>query len=102
MYSEAMYILFLGMSKNSIHTSYTKWLAVFGFVFGTLLTILKWKYQSPNISLFDIHGALMLILIIDVCIFTISMVVTILTTFNRIRHPFFKGVFLISGVLLVT
>ena len=78
--------------------SYIKWLAVFDFVFGTLLTILKWKYQSPNISLFDIHGALMLILIIDVCIFTISMARTILPTFNRTCHPFFKGVFFISGV----
>ena len=78
--------------------SYIKWLSIFGFVFGTLLTILKWKYQSPDISLFDIHGALMLLLIIDVCIFTISMAVTILPTFNRIHHPFFKGVFLISGI----
>ena len=78
--------------------SYIKWLSIFGFVFGTLLTILKWKYQSPDISLFDIHGALMLLLIIDVCIFTISMAVTILPTFNRTHHPFFKGVFLISRI----
>ncbi|KAL4599895.1 hypothetical protein ACB092_11G159500 [Castanea dentata] len=40
----------------------------------------------------------MLLLIIDVCIFTISMAVTLLPTFNRTHLPFFKGVFLISGV----
>ena len=40
----------------------------------------------------------MLLLIIDVCILTISMAVTILPTFNRTHLPFFKGVFLISGV----
>ena len=78
--------------------SYAKWLAVFGVLFGPLLTILGWKYQSPDVSLFDTHGALMLLLIIDVCIFTISMALTILPTFNRTHLPFFKGVFLISGV----
>ena len=45
------------------------------------------------ISLFDIHSALMLLLIIDVCIFTISMAVTILSTFNRTHHSFFNGMF---------
>ena len=96
MYSEAIYILFLGMNKNSIHTP--NGFAVLGVLFGPLLTILGWKYQSPDVSLFDTHGALMLLLIIDVCIFTISMVATILPTFNRTHLPFFKGVFLISGV----
>ena len=96
MYSEAIYILFLGMNKNSIHTP--NGFAVLGVLFGPLLTILGWKYQSPDVSLFDTHGALMLLLIIDVCIFTISMAVTILPTFNRTHLPFFKGVFLISGV----
>ncbi|KAK4601260.1 hypothetical protein RGQ29_010716 [Quercus rubra] len=66
---------------------------------GSLLTFLGWKFQSPDVSLFDIHGAIMLLLIIDVCIFTISMAVTILPSFNRIHLPFFKGVFLISGVV---
>nr|POE96736.1 hypothetical protein CFP56_43462 [Quercus suber] len=84
-------------NEQELH-SYTKWLAVFGVLFGPLLTILGLKYQSPDVSLFDIHGALMLLLIIDVCIFTISMAVTILPTFNRTHLPFFKGVFLISGV----
>ena len=85
-------------NEQELH-SYTKWLAVFGFMLGPLLTSLGWKYQSPDVSLFDIHGAIMLLLIIDVCIFTISMAVTILPSFNRIHLPFFKGVFLISGVL---
>ena len=85
-------------NEQELH-SYTKWLVVFGFMLGSLLTFLGWKYQSPDVSLFDIHGAIMLLLIIDVCIFTISMAVTILLNFNRIHLPFFKGVFLISGVL---
>ena len=84
-------------NEQALH-SYTKWLAVFGVLFGPLLTILGWKYQSPNLSPFDTHGTLMLLLIIDVCIFTISMALTILPTFNRTHLPFFKGVFLISGV----
>ena len=85
-------------NEQELH-SYTKWLVVFGFMLGSLLTFLGWKYQSPDVSLFDIHGAIMLLLIIDVCIFTISMAVTILPSFNRIHLPFFKGVFLISGVV---
>ena len=85
-------------NEQELH-SFTKWLAVFGFMLGSLLTFLGWKYQSPNVSLFDIHGAIMLLLIIDVCIFTISMAVTILPNFNRFYLPLFKGVFLISGVL---
>nr|POE96738.1 hypothetical protein CFP56_43464 [Quercus suber] len=51
-------------NEQELH-SYTKWLAVFGILFGPLLTILGWKYQSPNVSLFDTHGVLMLLLIID-------------------------------------
>ena len=42
----------------------------------------------------------MLLLIIDVCILTISMAVTIviLPNFDKTHLPFFKGVFLISGI----
>ena len=40
----------------------------------------------------------MLLLIIDVCILTISMAVTILPNFDRTHLPFIKGVFLISGI----
>ena len=85
-------------NEQELH-SYTIWLVVFGFMLGSLLTFLGWKYQSPDVSLFDIHGAIMLLLIIAVCIFTISMVVIKLPNFNKIDLPFFKGVFLISGVL---
>ena len=84
-------------NEQELH-SYTKWLAVFGFMLGPLLTSLGWKYQSPDVSLFDIHGAIMLLLIVDVCIFTISMAMTIPPNFNRIHLPIFKGVFLIFGV----
>ena len=92
MYFEAIYILFLGMRKNSVHTSN-------GLLFLALCLELYLPFPNGSIkahiyiSLFDIHSALMLLLIIDVCIFTISMAVTILSTFNRTHHSFFNGMF---------
>ncbi|KAL0007777.1 hypothetical protein SO802_009279 [Lithocarpus litseifolius] len=34
-------------NEQELH-SYTKWLAVFGFMLGSLLTFLGWKYQGPE------------------------------------------------------
>ena len=65
------------------------WLCVWNSAYHSQMEVSKPIY----ISLFDIHGALMLLLIIDVCIFTISMAVTILSTFNRTHHSFFNGMF---------
>uniref|UniRef100_A0A7N2LEF4 Uncharacterized protein n=1 Tax=Quercus lobata TaxID=97700 RepID=A0A7N2LEF4_QUELO len=53
------------LNEQELH-SYTKWLAVFGFMLGSLLIFLGWKYQSPDVSLLDIHGAVMLLLIRDI------------------------------------
>ena len=73
------------------------WLAAFSFMLGFLLTLLGWKYQNSSVSLFHTHGAIMLLLIIDVCTFTIALAMTILPTANRTHLSLFKNVCLISG-----
>jgi hypothetical protein len=76
---------------------FTGLIALFGFFFGFLLTLVGLKYQSSGAALFHAHSAIMVLLIIDVCTCTIALAAVILTTFNPSYLPFLKSVSLISG-----
>ena len=76
---------------------FTALLALFGFLFSFLLTLLGLKYQSSGAALFHEHGAIMLLLTIDVCTCTIALATAMLQTSNPRYLPFFKSVCLISG-----
>ena len=72
-------------------------IALFGFFFGFLLTLVGLKYQGSCATLFHAHSAIMVLLIIDVCSCTIALAMVTLTTFNTSYLPFLKSVSLISG-----
>ena len=76
---------------------FTGLIALFGFFFGFLLTLVGMKYQSSGATLFHAHSVIMVLLIIDVCTCTIALAAVILTTFNTSYLPFLKSVSLISG-----
>ena len=76
---------------------FTGLIALFGFFFGFLLTLVGMKYQSSGATLFHAHSVIMVLLIIDVCTCTIALAAVILTTFNTSYLPFLKIVSLISG-----
>ena len=86
---------FLYRNERELHF-FTWFLEAFGPLFGFLLTLLGWKYQS--VSIFQTHGATMILLIISVCICILALVGTTLPTSNQSYHHFFKAVCLISGV----
>ena len=71
---------------------FTALLALFGFLFSFLLTLLGLKYQSSGAALFHEHGAIMLLLTIDVCTCTIALATAMLQTSNPRYLPFFKSV----------
>ncbi|KAM3685332.1 hypothetical protein ACJW31_11G109900 [Castanea mollissima] len=72
--------------------SFTALLALFGFLFTFLLALLGLKYQSSDVALFHEHGAIMLLLTIDVCTCTIALAAAMLRTSNPRYMPFFKSV----------
>ena len=95
--SDAFYfILFLSRSEPELRF-FTALLALFGFLFSFLLTLLGLKHQSSGAALFHEHGTIMLLLTIDVCTCTIALAAAMLQTSNPRYIPFFKSVCLISG-----
>jgi hypothetical protein len=75
---------------------FTSLIALFGFFFGFLLTLVRFKYQSSGATLFHAHNAIMVLLIIDVCTCTIAFTAVMLTNFNVSYLPFLNSVSLIS------
>ena len=91
---EAKLCLFFYRNDRELHF-FTGFLAAFSLLFGFLLTLLGWKYQS--VSIFHTHGATMFLLIINVCVCILALVVTTLPTSNQNYRHFFEAVCLVSG-----
>ena len=87
-------LLFCYRNERELHF-FTWFLEAFGPLFGFLLTLLGWKYQS--VSIFQTHGATIILLIISVCICILALVGTTLPASNQSCRHFFKAVCLVSG-----
>ena len=91
-----IYLFFWSRSEPELRL-FAALLALFGFLFSFLLALLRLKYQSSGSALFHEHGAIMLLLTIDICTCTIALAAVMLQTSNPRYIPFFKSVCLISG-----
>ena len=89
-----VFFFFFFRNERELHF-FTGFLAAFSLLFGFLLTLLGWKYQS--VSIFHTHNATMFLLIINVCICILALVVTTLPTSNQSYRHFFEAMCLVSG-----
>ena len=76
---------------------FTQLLPLFVTFFCFLLTLLGLKYQSSRATLFPEHGAIVLLIIIDVFTCTVALAVMTQSTSNTSYRMFFKSVRSISG-----
>ncbi|KAL4632459.1 hypothetical protein ACB092_04G052400 [Castanea dentata] len=78
---------------------FKQFLAVFGFSFSFLLALVGLKYQNSNGALFQEHGVIMVLLIIDVCTGAIALAMVTLPNSHNSSLLLVEFVCLICGAI---
>ena len=91
------YILCSLSRREQENFYFTAWLALVGFFFSSLLTLVVLLYRGLSAALFHEYSAIMLGLIIDVLPFTAALAAWVLATSNRNSRLFLKSVSYFGG-----